>query len=323
MPLHAAATMALTVAQIREEADEIRSFELRDPAGRALPAFTAGSHLTVAVPLPDGQTASRHYSLCSDPRDRSRYRIAVLREHAGRGGSRFLHTQVQRGDTLQVTAPDNGFPLAPEATHSVLIAGGIGITPVVSMMHALAHQGGSYEVHYAARTPERMAFRTEVEKIAGARAQFYHTGTTAPRRLDLAALLAAPRAGVHVYVCGPGRLLRDVRAVSEANGWPSHRVHTESFGPAARPEDGPVEVYLARSAMTVPVAPDETILDALLAAGVWAPYECRRGSCGSCMTRVIGGDPDHRDTCLSDTLRAAHFCPCVSRAHSTHLTLDL
>lgn len=315
--------LALQVTAVRDEAEGIRSFELRDPGGADLPPFEAGAHLQVEVQLPDGRAALRHYSLLGDPRDRRRYRIAVLLEAEGRGGSRFMHERVEPGSILRVATVENGFPLQLEAEHSILIAGGIGITPILSMARALAQHERSFELHYAARTPARMAFREEIEVLTGGKAHLYYTHVERPRPLDLEALLASPRPGAHVYVCGPPGLIRAVTSLGAVAGWPRGRIHSESFGPKRRAGDRAIEVYLERTALTLRVAPGETILDAILDAGVWAPYECRRGECASCMTRVVAGEPDHRDICLTPELQATYMCPCVSRAHSSHLTLDL
>jgi len=314
--------MTLRVAAIRDEADGIRSFDLRDPEGAELPPFEAGAHLEVEVELPNGWAATRHYSLLGDPRDRRRYRIAVLLEAEGRGGSRFMHERVEPGASLRVAEPENGFPLL-EAEHTILIAGGIGITPILSMVRTLAQQGRSYELHYGARTPDRMAFGEPIKALAGERAHFYFSHVEPPQLVNLEALLATPRRGAHVYVCGPPVMIRMVTSLGEQAGWPKGQIHFESFGPTRLPDDRVIDVYLERSAVTVQVSPDETVLDAILNAGVWAPYECRRGECASCMTRVVAGEPDHRDVCLSSDLREHYMCTCVSRAHSTHLTLDL
>lgn len=313
--------MNLRVTAIREEAEGIRSFELRDPEGAELPAFEAGAHVQVSVTLPDGRVVQRPYSLLGDPLDRSRYRIAVRLETDGRGGSRFMHERIDEGSDLRVAPPENAFPLR-EAPHTLLIAGGIGITPILSMVRTLSRRGRSYELHYMARTTSRMAFRQELEAIAGARTHFYITNTT-PSRTALAGVLRTPTSGTHAYVCGPPEMIRAVTARGERAGWPAHHIHVERFGPQSRAGDRAIDVYLERSALTLHVGPGESILDAVLSAGVWAPYECQRGACASCMTRVVAGSPDHRDSCLSEALRDRYMCTCVSRAHSDHLTLDL
>lgn len=315
--------MTLQVSDVRDEGEGIRAFDLRDPGGADLPPFEAGAHLQVEVELPAGRAALRHFSLLGDPRDRGRYRIAVLLEPEGRGGSRYMHERIEPGSTLRIAPTENGFPLVLQAEHSILIAGGIGITPILSMVRTLTQHGSSYELHYAARTPERMAFRDGIEALAGEKAHLYFTDVERPQPVDLKALLATPGPGAHVYVCGPPGMIRAVTSLGEEAGWPKGRIHSESFGPKQRAGDRALEVHLERSGLTVQVAPGQTVLDAILRAGVWAPYECRRGECASCMTRVVAGEPDHRDVCLSGELRGTYMCPCVSRARSDHLTLDL
>jgi vanillate O-demethylase ferredoxin subunit len=315
--------MLVEVTRVREEAEGVRSFELRDRDGGDLPPFEAGAHVEVEVHLADGRPGLRHYSLLGDPTDRSCYWIGVLREPDSRGGSRFMHERVALGSSLRISRPINDFPLESSASHSILIAGGIGITPILSMSHALTQRGQSFELHYAARTPERMAFRDRIEAIAGAGAYFYHTHIERPDLFDLRALLSTPRMGTHVYACGPLGLIRAVTEFADEGNWPKSQIHFESFGGGASSSNGTISLYLERSEISLQVGPGETLLDAILEAGVWAPYECRRGTCASCMTRVVAGEPDHRDACLSSELQATYMCPCVSRAHSDHLTLDL
>ena len=314
--------VTLRVTEVRDEAEGIRSFELREPQGHDLAPFEAGAHLPIEVELPDSRTALRYYSLLGDQRDRRRYRIAVLLEPMSRGGSRLMHEHVSQGSTLRAHAPENGFPLIG-ADHSILIAGGIGITPILSMVRTLEQQGRSYELHYAARTPARMAFREEVGAFRGGQTHLYFTHVDRPDTIDLEGLFATAKSEASVYVCGPPGLIRAVTSMGDHVGWPMNRIHVESFGPTQHDGDRSIDVYLARSALTVQVAAGDTILDAILRAGVWAPYECRRGNCATCMTQVISGEPDHRDVCLTEALRETYMCTCVSRARSGHLTLDL
>jgi len=182
--------MALRVEAVRDEAAGIRSFELRHPGTLPLPPFEAGAHLRVEVELSDARTAQRPYSLLGDPSDGSRYRIAVLLEPDGRGGSRFLHERIRRGSTLRVLPPENDFPLLPEPAHAILIAGGIGITPILSMVRTLERQGRDYELHYVARTSAAAAFLEEIEALAQRRAHFYFSRGERPRPLDLEVLLS-------------------------------------------------------------------------------------------------------------------------------------
>lgn len=222
--------MNLLVTDIRDEAERIRSFELRDPEGAELPPFEAGAHLQVEVEFPDGQTALRRYSLLGDSRNRSCYRIAVLLEADSRGGSLFMHERIEAGSSLRVAPPQNGFPLL-EAKHSILIAGGIGITPILSMVRTLGQHGRSYELHYAARTPARMAFREGIEDLAGERAHFYFTHVERPQLVDFKALLATPTPGAHVYVCGPPGLIGAVISLGDVHVRLARTFHSPHLGP--------------------------------------------------------------------------------------------
>lgn len=315
--------MLLRVERIQDEAERIKSFRLRALDGGPLPQFQPGSHLQVKVRLADGSGAGRHYSLLSDPDNRAFYEIAVLAEPGGRGGSLYLHEQIQEGDVIESRAPKNEFPMAGTAHHSVLIAGGIGITPILSMAHRLASERQSFEIHYSARAYSALAFRDRVEQIAGDSAHFYASRDPHGGRLDLEHLLSTPRPGVHVYVCGPRRMIGAVRDQAETSGWPSAQIHFESFGARPSAHDRPIRVHLARSNMTLIVPTERSILDTLLDAGVSVPHDCKRGECAMCTTRVLEGEPDHRDLCLNPEERASSMCVCVSRARGVELLLDL
>ncbi len=321
------AALSLQVAGIGQENARVKSFRLRAAAGRMLPGFEAGAHIQVKVTLPDGTASQRHYSLLSDPDDRSCYEIGVLKENTGRGGSRFMHEHVHAGDVLEIRVPKNEFALADQAEHSILIAGGIGITPMLAIMHTLAAAALSFELHYSARTQAGLVFRDRIESIAGGRARFYATreanGPDENRRVDLQQLLAKPKPGVHVYICGTRRLIMAVRDIATDNGWPASQIHFESFGARPLPGDRPVQVHLNRSNSAITVPADQSILDTLLAAGVNVPHDCKRGECSLCATRVLDGEAEHRDMCLSKEQRAASMCVCVSRARGEALLLDL
>ncbi len=315
--------MKLTVSRIRVEAERVRSFELRSVGGDQLPSFTPGSHLAIQVRLKSGQNERRRYSILSDGEDRTRYEIAVLREASGRGGSLFMHEAVGGGDLIEVSEPRNDFPLAADASHSIFIAGGIGITPILAMLRKLISEGASFEIHYAARARETMAYAEEVGRLAGDRATLYFGGRAGDTPLDVPALLSAPADGAHVYVCGPAGLIRAVRDIALEKGWRHEQIHFESFGGSAKTDDRPFQVELARSQMSLEVATSQSILDALLEAGVWATYDCKRGECGMCMTPVLEGEPDHRDVFLTESDREGFICTCVSRANGERLVLDL
>ncbi|MEN8132913.1 MAG: pyridoxamine 5'-phosphate oxidase family protein [Pseudomonadota bacterium] len=316
-------TLSLRVERIQHEAEHIKSFRLRALDGGLLPEFQPGSHIQVKVQLPDGSQAERHYSLLSDPDDRTQYEIGVLAEPGGRGGSLYLHEQIHEGDVVVSRAPKNEFPMADRASHSVLIAGGIGITPILSMLQKLASERQSFELHYSARTYSGLAFRDRIEQLAGDSIQFYASRDPQSQRLDLERLLSTPRPGVHVYVCGPRRMISTIRELADIHGWPSTRIHFESFGAQPLADDRPIRVHLAKSNMTLTVPAERTILDTLLDAGVNAPHDCKRGECTMCATRVLDGEPDHRDLCLNSEERSSSMCVCVSRARGKELQLDL
>ncbi len=315
--------MKLAVSRIRVEAERVRSFELRSVGGDRLPSFTPGSHLAIQVRLKSGQNERRRYSILSDGDDRTRYEIAVLREASGRGGSHFMHEAVGEGDLIEVSEPRNDFPLASDASHSIFIAGGIGITPILAMLRKLISEGASFEIHYAARARETMAYAKEVERLAGDRATLYFGGRTGDTPLQIPALLSAPADGAHVYVCGPADLIQAVRDTVLEKGWRRDQIHFESFGGSTKAEDRPLQVELARSQMSLKVPASQSILDALLEAGVWATYDCKRGECGMCMTPVMEGEPDHRDVFLTESDQERFMCTCVSRAKGDRLVLDL
>ena len=312
--------LSLQVERIRQETDRIKSFRLRAIDSGQLPAFEPGAHLKVKVRLPNGQDDERHYSLLSSTMDRSAYEIAVLKEPQGRGGSQYLHEQIKEGDILECDAPKNEFPLTENAQHSLLIAGGIGITPILAMMHALAEAGKSYEIHYSARTKADLAFHDRIKGIAGAQAQFY---TSQDRRLDLKEVLSTPKPGTHVYVCGPQRLISAVRDTANTQDWPTEQIHFESFGAQLTQNDKAFEVHLKNANKTLTIPSTKTLLDTLLEAGINVPHQCKRGECGLCVTEVTAGEPDHRDLYLNANEQTTSICVCVSRARSKSLTLKL
>ena len=318
------ATLNVRVARKTVEAEGICSFELVGTDGAPLPAFSAGSH--VDVQLPGGLT--RQYSLCNDPTETHRYLIAVLRDPASRGGSRAMHDAVKEGDTLTISTPKNHFALAHEAGSHLLLAGGIGITPLLCMAERLANVGAAFEMHYCSRSRPRTAF---VERIAAStfapRVLFHHDDGPAAQRLDIAALLADRRTDRHLYVCGPKGFMDAVLGAARAQGWPEAQLHYEFFSADVVPVVGDTafEVQLASSGRVVLVPAGRSIVQALAEAGVTVATSCEQGVCGTCLTRVIEGVPEHRDLYLTPEEQAAgdQFLPCCSRARSARLVLDL
>ncbi|MCB1391147.1 MAG: oxidoreductase [Rhodobacteraceae bacterium] len=310
------------VAAVRHEAEGIVSLELVAPDGGALPAFSAGAHVDVLLPgLP-----ARQYSLCNPPSETHRYQIAVLREPASRGGSRHLHECVTVDDVLTLGGPRNHFPLAPEARRSLLIAGGIGITPLLAMAEALSTAGARFDLHYCARSRDRMAF---AGRLATApyrdRVHLHLDDGPSAQHLEVAKVLAAPLPGDHLYVCGPSGFLDWIRRAAAAEGWPEERVHTEYFSGQVdqRDDDAAFEIEVQDTGLIVPVAKGQTALNALLAAGIDVPHSCEEGVCGMCMTQVLDGTPDHRDQFLTAGERKRNDCfmPCCSRALSARLVV--
>ncbi|WP_341892649.1 PDR/VanB family oxidoreductase [Variovorax sp. YR752] len=317
-------TLSVRVARKTVEAEGICSFELVSADGAPLPAFAAGSH--VDVQLPGGLT--RQYSLCNDPTETHRYLIAVLRDPSSRGGSAAMHEQVNEGDTLTIGAPKNHFALAHEAASHLLLAGGIGVTPLLCMAERLANAGAAFEMHYCTRSKSRTAFVPRIEASPFAeRVQFHFDDGPAAQRLDIAALLAQAPAGRHLYVCGPKGFMDAVLGSARAQGWPEAQIHFEFFGaePAAAGGGEAFEVMLASSGRVIPVPAGVSVVQALGQCGVAIATSCEQGVCGTCLTKVIDGVPDHRDLYLTPEEQAAgdQFLPCCSRAKSARLVLDL
>jgi vanillate O-demethylase ferredoxin subunit len=325
MSAAATPTISVRVARKAVEALDIQSFELVDANGAALPAFTAGAHIDVF--LPNGLL--RPYSLCNRPEETHRYLIGVLRDPASRGGSQAMHALVNEGDVLQISAPKNHFALAPAATRSLLLAGGIGITPILCMAERLAAQGAPFEMHYCARERERTAFFDRIADSAFAAQVRFHFDAGAPeQKLDMPGLLAQPEAGCHLYVCGPKGFINAVLDQAKAAGWPAEQLHFEFFAGEevkAQAGDGSFQVKLASSGLMVNVPADTTVVAALAAAGIEVMTSCEQGVCGTCLTRVLEGEIDHRDQYLTPEEQAANdqFLPCCSRAKSPLLVLDL
>jgi vanillate O-demethylase ferredoxin subunit len=319
-----AALIRVRVAARQDEALDICSLDLVPVDGSALPAFSAGAHIDVH--LPGGLV--RQYSLCNPPGETHRYRIAVLRDAASRGGSATVHDQLQVGTVLDIGTPRNLFELAPSAPHHLLLAGGIGITPLLAMAEQLAAQGGGFTLHHATRSRERTPFVAQLASAPYAdRVHHHFDDGPAMQKLDLAATLRSAPAGSHLYVCGPTGFMEAVLAEGRAQGWDEARLHREYFAaaPTGTAGDGGFELELASSGRVIPVAADQTALAALLAAGLDIPMSCEQGVCGTCLTGVKSGVPDHRDQYLTPEERAANnqFLPCCSRASSARLVLDL
>ncbi|HEX2546659.1 MAG TPA: PDR/VanB family oxidoreductase, partial [Ramlibacter sp.] len=311
------------VLRKKQEALDIASFELAKPDGSALPGFSAGSHIDVQVP--GGLT--RQYSLCNDAAENHRYRIAVLRDANSRGGSTGMHDAVKEGDMLLISEPRNHFPLV-HAERTLLFAGGIGVTPLLAMAQRLANSGADFTLHYSTRSADRTAFRDE---IAGSsyrdRVQFHFDDGDAGQKLDLKAALGRAEPGTHVYVCGPTGYIDFVVKTAKDMGWPDEQVHLEYFGAAPQDTTGDraFRVKIASSGATYDIPADQTVVHALQEHGIEIMVSCEQGVCGTCITRVLQGECDHRDLYFTDEEKAKNdqFTPCCSRAKSPLLVLDL
>ncbi|MDB5898365.1 MAG: oxidoreductase [Ramlibacter sp.] len=317
---HTDTQMPLAVARIEDVALGIRSFELVQRDGTELPAFTPGSH--VKVQTPGG--AVRKYSLCGDPADRHRYVIAVKREEAGRGGSASMHEQLRQGDVLPTSLPDNAFPLVDKAKAYLFIAGGIGITPIVSMIRSFGElPPAPWKLVYLGRDRASMAFVDDLMQPPWkSQVRVHHDGGDPDKAFDLWPLLEKPNTA-HVYCCGPRGLMEGVRDMT--GHWSPGNIHFESFneGGGVHADDQPFQVQLARSGLACEVPVGRSILEVLREHGCQVASSCESGTCGTCKTRLLEGTPDHRDMVLMPDEQETSIMVCVSRAKSQRLVLDL
>lgn len=320
---------SLLVSEIRAETPLIRRIRLVDPAGKPLAPLASGAHLQFLIP---GVADRRCYSVVqlttaetAEPAPAA-YWIAVRHEEASRGGSAYMH-QLKVGDTLAVNEPRNEFPLhAPEAGEgpTVLIAGGIGITPLASHAAALSAAHRPFVLHYSSRSRDQLAMVHELQALCGD-ALHLHADDDPATHMDLAALLGTLRPTQHLYVCGPKGMIDAAIALATERGWPKERIHVELFVEAATQlGDQPFEVELRQSGQVLQVPADKTILEVMEDAGCDPLFDCRRGECGVCQVDVLEGVPDHRDYYLNDAERASNkvIQICISRARSARLVLD-
>ena len=269
----------------------------------------------------------RQYSLCNDPDEQHRYQIAILRDPASRGGSAAMHARIGLGDVLKISPPRNCFPLVDGARRSLLLAGGIGVTPMLSMAERLANLGADFELRYCTRSPRCTAFHQRLSRAAFADKVHFHFDDGAPeQRLELASLLGQPDEGTHLYVCGPAGFIEHVLGAARDGGWRARQIHVEYFGAAPAPVDGlDFKVRIASSGQVIEIPPGKTVAVALAEHGVRIPLACEQGMCGTCVTGILSGTPEHRDLFLSEAEHAKNdrFTPCCSRALSAELILDL
>jgi vanillate O-demethylase ferredoxin subunit len=324
-------TLTLRVARIEAATPEVRVIDLVHPRGLPLPGYTAGAHIDVHTP----GGFVRTYSLAEAPPAEGvprRYRIGVKREGASRGGSAALHEQLHEGDLLAIGSPRNSFPLHGEPAPALLLAGGIGLTPLLAMAGQLARDGRAFTLAVFARSRAHLAFGDALARLGDA-LRLHFDDAAAPEKLDLAALIgeAAARHGAQLYLCGPAGFMQAALAHARAVGWPEDAIHLEYFAPpessAADAGDEPFVLHLARSDARVPVAADQTAVQALHEVGIDIPVSCEQGVCGTCVVpwRAVpgGGAPEHRDFCLSASERGHKLALCCSRARGGVLTLEL
>jgi phthalate 4,5-dioxygenase reductase subunit len=317
---HADTQMPLRIARAYEVAEGIRSFELVQPDGTELPPFAPGSHIKVQAP----NGAMRKYSLCNDPAERHRYVIAVKRDDKGQGGSVSMHDDTHEGDTLPASLPENAFPLVENARSYLFIAGGIGITPILSMIRSFGElPPAPWKLIYLTRSPAATAFAEELSRPELRRqVKIHHSHGDPAQSFDLWPALEKPNTG-HIYCCGPRGLMESVRDM--VGHWSPGNVHFESFneGGGVKPDDRPFKVELARAGREFEVPVGKSILASLREHGCNAASSCESGTCGTCRTQLLEGEADHRDMVLMPEEMGSQIMICVSRAKTPRLVLDL
>ncbi|MGY3138371.1 ferredoxin-NADP reductase [Bradyrhizobium sp. USDA 4501] len=321
-PSAANGLLDVTVVRREEPGEGIVIIDLAAVDGEPLPRFEAGAHVDVHI----GPKLVRQYSLCGDPADTSTYRLGIKLEDKSRGGSAGIHREVKVGHRLAISQPRNNFPLAGKAVRSVLIAGGIGVTPMLAMAAHLQRQGADFEFHYCARSLGAAAFSSEIERSSYAqRVRLHLDDGDEEQKFAIQRDIPPAAAGAHLYVCGPAPFIDLVLEEAQRKGWPQNQLHHERFTAAVVHGGDRFEVAAARSGVTVTVLSDQSIASALHAAGVEVPLSCEQGVCGTCLVGVIEGLPEHRDVYQTESELAANdrIAVCCSRARSARLVLDI
>ena len=318
--------LTVRVDRIRSEAESVRSFVLTHSSGSELPEYDPGSHIEIY--LDNGLI--RHYSLCGVPTDQKQYLIAVLRDQTSSGGSKYMHENVNEGDILEISYPRNHFRLSSAAERHLLIAGGIGVTPILSMTYALAELRKSFLLHYCAKHPEAMAFRKEFETLMHhGQIKLHFDGGNPKNGLNLNSELENYAEGTHLYYCGPAPMMK--AAAQASSHWPQGTVHYEYFSADAIATDVAdsgadqtgFQIKLSSSGKVYTVPPSMSIVEVLRQNGVHVDTFCEEGICGTCITRYLEGQPDHRDHILDDDDREQYLAVCCARSKSPLLVLDL
>lgn len=319
--------LRLKVRSLRQEAIDIKSYELVNIEGRELPPFTAGSHIDLHL----SEGCVRQYSLCNDPSERTRYVIAVLNDRNGRGGSRLIHESFAIGTEIDVSPPRNNFNVAQDARHHLFLAGGIGITPIMAMIRQLQRAGAKFTLHYCTRGVAQTAFHDELIKLKGnGRVILHHDGGIPAQGLDISNLLRIQPRGTHLYICGPGGFMRV--AQSAAAHWSAGTVHFEHFAAEAKAkarqgseihdsEDFRIRVSSSGAEYSVPS--NKSIVEVLRENGYQVDSSCEEGLCGACKTRYLSGEPVHSDYVLTDAEKEEWVMICCARCRSRTLELDI
>lgn len=317
-----AGTLPVIVTAIDDITPLIKVFTLKDPQGKPLPGFSGGSHVVVLIP-DEGKIYRNPYSLMSTPFDTTSYKIGVRRQDNGRGGSLSMHNDVRVGMTLHITHPINNFPLNRRSLKHIFIAGGVGVTPIVSQIHDLQVGSIPYEFHYAVRNADHSGMATFISPDDIGSTALYYDSKDA--QIDFDSILSHQPIGSDVYICGPALMIEAVIASAVALGWADSHIHWEEFVETATGDA--FEAFLKKANIRVVVPPELSLLEAIEGAGIHIPYLCRGGACGHCETEVVelDGEIIHRDIWLSDDDKAANrkIMPCVSRAKCRKLVLDL
>jgi len=314
----------LRVIKTQYDTTNIATFDLADPNRNALPAFSAGAHIDIWI----SEDECRQYSLCGSPDDAYTYRIGVQREDEGSGGSIWVHDHLRVGEIIEVSSPRNLFPLADDAGSHILLAGGIGVTPLIAMIHELEERSAPYEMHFCSRSADRTPFLEFLTpRIEAGRVHIHHDEGDPAAGLDIAALLHDQPSGAHLYYCGPAGFMSAAKDAS--SHWAKGTVHFEYF---SSPEDDmanddavnvPFQVKLKDSGEIFDVPADQTIVEVLRANGIPVDTQCEDGFCATCMTRYVAGEPEHRDSVLDDDDRSQFVLICCARSKTPLLELDL
>ena len=315
--------ISMTVATVTDVAQDIKSFVLQAANGNELPAFSAGAH--ISINLPSGKR--RQYSLVNSPSDRSFYQIAVKKDKQGKGGSIEMHESIKLGDTITISKPKNHFLLYENVQKYILISGGIGITPLISMAHRLIELEKHFEFHICVKTIENVPFKYELKNFSFAPHIDLHIDTNGKSTIELNKVFATPSQDTLIYICGPSGFNKWIKNAAIENGWDESKIMIEAFSMENQPSDKlkPFELILNKTGKSITVAKNDTIIDTLLMNGIKADYSCLRGTCGTCVVDVVNGEVDHRDSFLpsKDKIENSKICLCVSRAKEGKIEIDL